>query len=54
MLCSGSQTFDPRDWFCGGQLFHRSGEGDDLGMSQVHSVYCALSMGFSRQEYWSG
>ena len=29
------------------------GEGDG-GMIQVHSIYCALSLEFSRQEYWSG
>ena len=27
MLCSGPQTFDPRDRFRGRQLFHRSGGG---------------------------
>ena len=30
------------------------GEGDGFGMIQVHSIYCALSLEFSRQEYWSG
>ena len=34
--------FGSRAQFCGRQIFHRHGGGDDFRMIQVHYVYCAL------------